>query len=82
MPLTDLPARSHPDHSGIMATLLTRYVSGEIEDGPWSRFMALIDDTGLDRAERRALAAFYRDASDEFGPDQVYFPESFQRDAA
>ena len=60
--------------SNAMTDLLTKYVAGEIQDGPWSQFMELIDGDAISSTERHAIAVFYADAISDLGAENVMFP--------
>ena len=58
-----------------MPKLFARYVSGQIDDMPWSNLMDAIDADALSSQERMAMAEFFSDALEEFGPDAMSIPK-------
>ena len=56
-----------------MTFLFAQYMNGSIRETAWNRFMAFMDcDRGTSN-DRDALAAFFKDALDEFGGDSDIF---------
>ena len=50
------------DTSSPLRSLFARYVTGQIEEPLWTKFMQALDDTEGQPSERMALAAFLNDA--------------------
>lgn len=50
------------DTNSPLRSLFARYVSGQIEEPLWTRFMQALDNTEGQPSERMALATFLNDA--------------------
>ncbi len=50
-----------------IATLLSRYLTGEIGERVWNRIMKTIDFSGMSLYERRAYVRFMNDMADDGG---------------
>ena len=57
-----------------MTQLFARYISGEIRETHWSRFVEVIDSGELEDDDRRAFAAFFVDALDESDDGDIFLP--------
>lgn len=65
----------HPLHRpSAMMLLFARYISGQIAEASWHRFVSAFDETDASPEEREALAEFFNDALRDFGPHAVSLP--------
>ena len=72
MSFPTLPSRSH---TTVFPVLLMRYLSGQIAENTWQRFMSIVDSKVTSQKERIALARFFNELVAEQGPEVSNMPK-------